>query len=79
MSDPNIDLYIHYEMNCRVRHGIPDDFKKIVNGIPVFRTGIVFFKRDKDLDFYGPFVTGDTYDANSIKELMDEKNIFVFS
>lgn len=78
--DTSIDLHVHYSVNCKIRHGIPADFKiQDRLGNEIFRTGVVFFRRDADGEFYGPFVTGKDYDAFAVKELLDNQNIYVFS
>lgn len=76
----SVELNISYVVNCRLRPGIPLDFKIILqNGSEVFRNGVVFFMRNADGDFYGPMVTGKMYNIAEIKDLLEEKNIYVFA
>lgn len=72
-----IDTHIKYEVHCNLRHAIPTDFKKLEGNDEIFKTGVVFFKKDVNFNFYGPFVTGEQYSPYDIKELLDEQSIFI--
>lgn len=68
-----------YEVVLRLRLGEPRDFKIITGENEIFKKGVVFYRQDKEGSFYGPFVTGETYNAYDVKEMLDKKDIFVES
>jgi hypothetical protein len=74
-----MDLFISYKVHVELtlRHAIPLDFKIVKESEEIFRNGVMFFKKDANFNFYGPFFTGEQYGPYDIKELLESENIFV--
>jgi len=68
---------VKYEIRARLRDAEPNDFKIIENQQETFKYGVVYFTRNSEWQFFGPYVTGYDADPYEIKELLESKLIYV--